>query len=176
MSFMSNNVIHVKSWHSCQIMSFMSWVIGLFRKFTKVGRKGWGGVKYVFLGLRRQLCCLAEGKNAPKMLYMWFNYSLVLLQMCSKHVSETCSKNASGLIQLCSRYASDVLENTHYWPVITCLMKFKNKKCSKNASGMIQLCSRHASDVLENTHSWPVITCLMKSKNRNCFNYDPEML
>jgi hypothetical protein len=47
-------------------MSFMSWVIRLFQKFTKVGREGeregWG-VKYVYLGLRRQLCCLDEGKN-----------------------------------------------------------------------------------------------------------------
>jgi hypothetical protein len=28
-------------------MSFMSWVIGLFQKFTKVGREGGRGVKYM---------------------------------------------------------------------------------------------------------------------------------
>jgi hypothetical protein len=74
MSFMSNHVIHVKSCHSCQIMSFMSnhgihvkscqpFVILAFsgQTFTKVGREG--RVKYVFLGLRRQLRCLAEGKK-----------------------------------------------------------------------------------------------------------------
>jgi hypothetical protein len=72
---MSNHVIHVKSCHSYQILSFMSnhvihvkscqpFAILAFsgQTFTKVGREG-GGVKYVFLGLRRQLCCLAEGKN-----------------------------------------------------------------------------------------------------------------
>jgi hypothetical protein len=68
-----NNVIHVKSCHSCQIMSFMSnhvvsfmsnhvvsfmsschVSLGLSRtEFSKVGRKGGGGVKYVFLSLRR---------------------------------------------------------------------------------------------------------------------------
>jgi hypothetical protein len=76
MSFFSNHVIPVKSCHSCQIMSFMSnhvirvksclsFVIRAFSEqtFTKVGREGGGGVKYVFLGLRRQLRCLAEGKN-----------------------------------------------------------------------------------------------------------------
>jgi hypothetical protein len=29
----------------------------------KLGRRGRGGVKYVFLGLQQQLCCQAEGKN-----------------------------------------------------------------------------------------------------------------
>ena len=37
MSFMS---IHFNSCHSCQFMPFMSCVIGLFRKFSKVGRGG----------------------------------------------------------------------------------------------------------------------------------------
>jgi hypothetical protein len=61
MSFMS---IYV---NSCQFMPFMSFVTGIFQKFSKVewGGRGEGGVKYVFLGLRRQLCCLAEGKNGP---------------------------------------------------------------------------------------------------------------
>jgi hypothetical protein len=55
MSFMSNHVIYVKSCHSCQI-----------------GREGGGGqgggVKYVFLSLRRQLCCQAEGKKRFKVV------------------------------------------------------------------------------------------------------------
>jgi hypothetical protein len=62
MSIMSNHVIHLKSCHSCQIMSFMSNPVihvkschsWLFQKFSKVGRGG-TGVKYVFLSLRRQL-------------------------------------------------------------------------------------------------------------------------
>jgi hypothetical protein len=62
---MSNQVVHFiscPSCHSCQIMSLMSFVIGLFRKISKV----WGGGRrgqIVFLGLWRQLCCQAEGKN-----------------------------------------------------------------------------------------------------------------
>jgi hypothetical protein len=44
----------------------MPFVIGLFRKFRNVGRVcGWEGLKYVLLGLRRQLCFQAEGKNFP---------------------------------------------------------------------------------------------------------------
>jgi predicted transcriptional regulator len=39
-SFMSNHIIHVKSCHLCQIMSLMSFVIRLFRKFSNAG----GGV------------------------------------------------------------------------------------------------------------------------------------
>jgi hypothetical protein len=55
MSFMS---IHLNSCYSCQ---FMLCIILLFRKFNKMGAGG--GVKYVFLGLRRQLCCCqAKGK------------------------------------------------------------------------------------------------------------------
>jgi hypothetical protein len=43
----------------------MSCIIGLSRKFSKVGGGGKGeGVRYVFLGLRRQLRCQAEGKHA----------------------------------------------------------------------------------------------------------------
>jgi hypothetical protein len=63
LSFMSNHVIHVKSCHSCQIMSFMSnhAIHDFSRNSVKSG--GGRGVKYVFLSLRRQLCCLAEGKN-----------------------------------------------------------------------------------------------------------------
>jgi hypothetical protein len=37
----------------------------------------------------------------------------VIVLLTFKKVSETCSKKASDLLQLCSRYASDVLENTH---------------------------------------------------------------
>jgi hypothetical protein len=37
MSFMSKHVIDVKSCHLCQILSPMSLVIGIFRKFSKVG-------------------------------------------------------------------------------------------------------------------------------------------
>jgi hypothetical protein len=54
----------------CHFRSFqvISCVIGLFRlAFNKVGAgqgQGRGRVKYVFLGLRRQLCCQAEGKKA----------------------------------------------------------------------------------------------------------------
>jgi hypothetical protein len=52
---MSNHVILVSS---CQFS-------GLFQKFSKVGE---GRVKYVFLGLRRQLRCQAEGKITT----LWF--------------------------------------------------------------------------------------------------------
>jgi hypothetical protein len=48
MSFMSNHAIHDFSKNSVKLGR---------------GREGGGGVKYVFLSLRRQLCCLAEGKN-----------------------------------------------------------------------------------------------------------------
>jgi hypothetical protein len=60
---MSNLVIHVKS---CQIMSFMSnhAIHDFSRNSVKSGGGGGrGGVKYVFLSLRQQLRCLAEGKN-----------------------------------------------------------------------------------------------------------------
>jgi hypothetical protein len=71
---MSNPVIHVKSCHSCQIMSLMSNHVShlLFGPFpgkhsVKSGGEGrggeGGGVKKVFLSLRRQLRCLAEGKK-----------------------------------------------------------------------------------------------------------------
>jgi hypothetical protein len=52
MSFMSNHVILVKSCHSCQIMSFMA-VIWAFsgQAFNKVGREGEGGG-----GRRGQIC------------------------------------------------------------------------------------------------------------------------
>jgi hypothetical protein len=88
MSFMSNHVIHVKSCHSCQIMLFMSnhvkschscqimsfmsnhAIHDFSRNLVKSGGEGRGGEgggsnmgKYVFLSLRRQLCCQAEGKN-----------------------------------------------------------------------------------------------------------------
>jgi hypothetical protein len=43
------------------LSSFMSCVIKLFRKFSKVGIGS--GVKYDFLGPRRLLCCQAEGKT-----------------------------------------------------------------------------------------------------------------
>jgi hypothetical protein len=66
---MSNHVFHVKSWHSCQIMSCHSCHVslGLSRtKFRIVGREGGKGrgVKHVFLGLRRQPRCQAERKNS----------------------------------------------------------------------------------------------------------------
>jgi hypothetical protein len=60
MSFMSNHVIHVKSCHSCQIMSF---VIGTLIPGQNSLKSERGGVKCVFLGLWRQLRCQAEGKN-----------------------------------------------------------------------------------------------------------------
>jgi hypothetical protein len=47
-------------------MPFMSFVIGLFRKFSKVE----GGVRYVFPGLRRQIRCQAEGKNEKKWIQL----------------------------------------------------------------------------------------------------------
>jgi hypothetical protein len=50
---MSNHVIRVKSCRSFDIWAFSELT------FSKVGR----GVKYVFLGFRRQLRCLTEGKN-----------------------------------------------------------------------------------------------------------------
>jgi hypothetical protein len=40
----------------------MPFVIGLFRKFRKVGAGR--GVKNVFLGLWQQLCCKAKGKKS----------------------------------------------------------------------------------------------------------------
>jgi hypothetical protein len=72
-NFMSFMWIHVKSCYPCpfrsihanlcQFMPFVSFVTLLFQKFSKV-ESGEGGVKYFFLsGLRRQLSCLAEGKN-----------------------------------------------------------------------------------------------------------------
>jgi hypothetical protein len=61
----------------CHFMSHhaISSVIGLFRPaFNKVGRSGaGGGVKFVFLGLWRQLRWQAEGKNAfnlPKINFL----------------------------------------------------------------------------------------------------------
>jgi hypothetical protein len=80
---MSNHIIHVKSCHSCKNMSFMSNLVNYVkscqimsfmsnnaihdfsRNSVKSGGVGWGGqgVKKVFLSLRRQLRCLAEGKN-----------------------------------------------------------------------------------------------------------------
>jgi hypothetical protein len=62
---MSYLVNYVKS---CQIMSFMSnhAIHDFSRNSVKSGgegRGGGGGVKKVFLSLRRQLRCLAEGKN-----------------------------------------------------------------------------------------------------------------
>jgi hypothetical protein len=73
---MSNHVIHVKSCSSCQIMSFLSNYVILVKSCQSFGpfpvkhslksggRGGEGGVvKYVFLCLRRQLRCLAEGKT-----------------------------------------------------------------------------------------------------------------
>jgi hypothetical protein len=45
----------------------MSFDIGLFRKFSKVGEGG--GVKYVFLSLWQQLLCLAEGKTLQGLLH-----------------------------------------------------------------------------------------------------------
>jgi hypothetical protein len=55
--------IHVHPWHLCQFIELMSCVIHLFYKFSKVGAEREGRVKYVFLGLRRQVRCQAEGKN-----------------------------------------------------------------------------------------------------------------
>jgi hypothetical protein len=69
MSFMSNQFIHVKSCRSCQIMSFLSNHIShlLFGPFPdkhsvksglrEEGRRG--GVKYVFLSLRRHAASLS---------------------------------------------------------------------------------------------------------------------
>jgi hypothetical protein len=86
MSFMSNHVINVKSCFQCQIMSFMSTYVShlLFGPFpgkhsVKSGGEGRGGegrgVKKVFLSLRRQLRCLAEGKKTTFLslnkLYFW---------------------------------------------------------------------------------------------------------
>jgi hypothetical protein len=79
--FMSNHVIQIKSCPSCQIMSLMSFVIELFRKFSKTG--GGGEVKYVFVSLRRQLRCQAEGKK-PASHFKCFLYrceGLVFLQL-----------------------------------------------------------------------------------------------
>jgi hypothetical protein len=47
----------------------------------------------------------------------------VIVLLTYKKVSETCSKNASGMIQLCSRYASEILVI-----VITCFMQSPPKK------------------------------------------------
>jgi hypothetical protein len=93
MSFMWNHVIYEKSCNLWEIMSFM-WKSCHSCKFLKNHVKscqimsihvnscnschlsldfsgnsvkcwgGWGGVKYVFPGLRRQLRCQAEGKNS----------------------------------------------------------------------------------------------------------------
>jgi hypothetical protein len=71
---MSLNVIscqyefnHVIACHNYVIYHVVSCVSGLFRpSFTKVGGRagpGKGRIKYVFLGLRRQLCYQAKGKN-----------------------------------------------------------------------------------------------------------------
>jgi hypothetical protein len=82
MSFMSIYAIHVKSCHSCQVMSFMSWFIWLYLKISKDGRVGGSkggregrGVKYIFLGLRRQLRCLAEGKNGLVSIFTNVNHN-----------------------------------------------------------------------------------------------------
>jgi hypothetical protein len=58
---MSIHVIHVNSCHVTLDFSGNSvkWAVSRRVKW-KGGREG--GVKYVFLGLRRQLRCLAEGK------------------------------------------------------------------------------------------------------------------
>jgi hypothetical protein len=71
MPFVPNHVIHfnhAKSCHSGQIMSFMSiYVIHVksldFSRNSVKSGGGRVGVKYVFLSLRRQLRCQAEGKN-----------------------------------------------------------------------------------------------------------------
>jgi hypothetical protein len=60
---MSNHAIHVKSCHSCQGSCDFSG-----DSVKSGGREGWRGVKYVFLGLRRQLCCLAKGKNGGQFM------------------------------------------------------------------------------------------------------------
>jgi hypothetical protein len=60
--FMSNHIIHV----NCQLMSIHVNSRHLSYRFSENSVKSGGGegmVKYVFLGLRRQLRCQAEGKN-----------------------------------------------------------------------------------------------------------------
>jgi hypothetical protein len=77
MSFMSFHVI------SCVSMSYhvISFVIGLFRQdFNKVGREGSGiRVKYVFLGLRRQL------RRVTAQVYrMWIKSGLMFKEPCQE--------------------------------------------------------------------------------------------
>jgi hypothetical protein len=52
---------HIMSFYVilCHIMFF-----GLIHTAIHLSREGGGRVQYVFLGLWRQLCCQAEGKNA----------------------------------------------------------------------------------------------------------------
>jgi hypothetical protein len=135
MSFMSNHVIHVKSCHSCQIMSFMSKHVihvkscqlcqvmsnhvihvkschsWLFQEFSKVGRGGEGrGVKKVFLSLRRQLRCLAEGKNANWQILQFsrilqlsdFFFKLMPLNKVSENTAKWCVRHTKQNLCVCS--------------------------------------------------------------------------
>jgi hypothetical protein len=62
MSFMSNHVIHVKS---CQIMSFMSnhAIHDFSRNSVKSGGREGGGVKYVFLNPKPSATALLSGQR-----------------------------------------------------------------------------------------------------------------
>jgi hypothetical protein len=84
--------IHVNSCHSCQFMTFMSFYGIHFichRPFPQIQVSGgWGGgVKYVFLGLRRQLRCLAEGKNVVSPSAKQYLVKLSCVQKKRKDIS-----------------------------------------------------------------------------------------
>jgi hypothetical protein len=92
MSFMSNHVIHVKSCHSCQIMSFMSNHVIHVKScpschgsldFTRNSLKSGGrGERGGQICLLRPSACLAEGKNMyPTVALIWPLSSIFLRQV-----------------------------------------------------------------------------------------------
>jgi hypothetical protein len=97
MSFLSNHVVYVKSCHSGQMMSYHSFHVSLGQNSVKSGgRAGEAGVNYVFLGLRRQLCCQAEGKNTchkvtygKKSIRRINMYNIVIIEISIRKMSVT---------------------------------------------------------------------------------------
>jgi hypothetical protein len=107
MSFISIHVNHVNSCYSCQFMSLMSIHVNSCHvswKFSKVGEGG--RVKYVFLGLRRQLRCQAKGKKeAAKKVFFATN-----VPHCHKR------RNASIVIKMkLFRYAVRRMQRGRSW-------------------------------------------------------------
>jgi hypothetical protein len=129
MSLISNHVIHVKSSHSCQIMSFMSWVPGLFQKFSKVGRDP-RGVKHGLLSLRRQHSLSGQRQKAKSFPDLSCAVSLFLSLSLSVSLSFSLSVSVSLRKSCCQpdfkntlkkRFVADVLgqkqEASHTCPI-----------------------------------------------------------